>query len=73
MTQMTAAARKSMPMSATMPQSLGMFGRLLAGWQKRRQMRRDETWLLSQPDYLLRDIGISRREIDATIRKGRHR
>jgi uncharacterized protein YjiS (DUF1127 family) len=50
-----------------------MFGRLLAGWQKRRQMRRDETWLLSQPDYLLRDIGISRREIDATIRKGRHR
>jgi uncharacterized protein YjiS (DUF1127 family) len=36
-------------------------------------MRRDQVWLQSQPDYLLRDIGIARTEIDLIIRKGRDR
>ena len=44
----------------------GMFVR----WQSWRRMRRDENWLQSQPDYLLRDIGITRVEIDSIIRKG---
>jgi uncharacterized protein YjiS (DUF1127 family) len=36
-------------------------------------MRRDEAWLQGQPDYLLRDIGIGRTEIDSIIRNGRYR
>jgi uncharacterized protein YjiS (DUF1127 family) len=36
-------------------------------------MRRDTAWLKRQPDYLLRDIGVSREEIDTIIRDGRFR
>jgi uncharacterized protein YjiS (DUF1127 family) len=51
----------------------GMLQELLKLWQSRRRMRRDQVWLQSQPDYLLRDIGIARTEIDLIIRKGRDR
>lgn len=44
-----------------------------ARWRRWQRMRRDTTWLQSQPDYLLRDIGISRDEIDTIIRNGRYR
>jgi uncharacterized protein YjiS (DUF1127 family) len=37
-----------------------------------RARRRDEHFLLSQPDYILRDIGIGRGEIEAAVR-GRRR
>jgi uncharacterized protein YjiS (DUF1127 family) len=73
MTQMTAAARKSVGLSAKIAQSLGLLGRLIARWQSRRRLRRDQTWLQSQPDYMLRDIGISRGEIETLIRRGRYR
>ena len=38
----------------------------------RRARRRDEFFLLSQPDYILRDIGIGRGEIESAVR-GRRR
>jgi uncharacterized protein YjiS (DUF1127 family) len=46
---------------------------LFARWRRWQRMRRDATWLQNQPDYLLRDIGISRSEISAIIRDGRYR
>jgi uncharacterized protein YjiS (DUF1127 family) len=73
MTQMTAAARKSIGMPATTPQSLGLFRRLVARWLSRQRLRRDQTWLQRQPDYMLRDIGISRGEIETIVRGGRFR
>jgi uncharacterized protein YjiS (DUF1127 family) len=33
-----------------------------------RAMRRDEYFLLGQPDYILRDIGIGRGEIESAVR-----
>jgi uncharacterized protein YjiS (DUF1127 family) len=73
MTQMTAAARKSMRVSAAMLHSLGVLGRLIARWRRRQRQYRDRTWLQSQPDYLLRDIGVSRAEIEAILRGARYR
>ena len=35
---------------------------------RHRARRRDEHFLLSQPDYILRDIGIGRGEIEAAVR-----
>ena len=51
----------------------GLLREWLARWQSRRRMRRDQTWLQGQPDYLLRDIGIKRTEIDTIIQRGRYR
>jgi uncharacterized protein YjiS (DUF1127 family) len=51
----------------------GLLQSILALWQGRRRMRRDEAWLRGQPDYLLRDIGVGRNEIEAIIRNGRYR
>ncbi len=74
MTQMTAAtARKSMRLGSAMPQPLGFLVRLIARWQRRQRQRRDQAWLQSQPDYLLRDIGISRAEIEGILRGVRTR
>ena len=39
---------------------------------RHRTRRRDEYFLLSQPDYILRDIGIGRGEIESAVR-GRRR
>jgi uncharacterized protein YjiS (DUF1127 family) len=73
MTQMTATtARKSIRVR-TAPQPFGLLARLIARWRRRRQLRRDESWLQRQPDYLLRDIGVSRGEIETLIRRGRYR
>ena len=38
---------------------------------RHRARRRDEHFLLSQPDFILRDIGIGRGEVEAAVR-GRH-
>lgn len=53
----------------------GSFARLLAmllaqylSWRRR---RRDQDALLRQPDYLLRDIGLERREIEIAVRGDR--
>jgi len=40
---------------------------------RHRATRRDEHFLLSQPDYILRDIGIGRSEIEAAVRGRRGR
>jgi uncharacterized protein YjiS (DUF1127 family) len=74
MTQMTAgAARKSMRVGTSIPQPLGFLARAIARWQRRQRQRRDQTWLQSQPDYLLRDIGVSRAEIEGILRGVRMR
>ena len=72
MTQITATARKSIRVS-TATHSLGLLGRLIARWKRRQRMRRDQAWLRSQPNYLLRDIGVSQAEIETIIRMGRYR
>jgi len=55
------------------------FGRLVDAiigcWEavvRHRATRRDEYFLMSQPDYILRDIGIGRGEIESAVR-GRRR
>jgi len=40
---------------------------------RHRARRRDEHFLLSQPDYILRDIGIGRGEIESAVRGRRSR
>jgi uncharacterized protein YjiS (DUF1127 family) len=49
---------------------------IVACWNavvRHRSMRRDEYFLLSQPDYILRDIGIGRGEVEAAVRGRRGR
>jgi uncharacterized protein YjiS (DUF1127 family) len=41
-------------------------------WRVWRRIRRDEAWLRNQPDYLLHDIGLARREITPVVRNGRY-
>ena len=66
-----ATATKPIPIKPTIP--LGLLLRLLTAWRRRRQLRRDQAALQSQPDYLLRDIGVSRAEIESIIRRRRYR
>jgi len=40
---------------------------------RQRSVRRDEYFLMSQPDYILRDIGIGRGEIESAVRGRRLR
>jgi uncharacterized protein YjiS (DUF1127 family) len=49
----------------------GFFQGWFARWQLWRRVRRDEAFLKRQPDYLLRDIGLERREIGTVVRRGR--
>lgn len=51
----------------------GLLRETFMRWQIWRRVRRDEAWLRRQPDYLLRDIGVSRGEIETIIRRGRFR
>jgi uncharacterized protein YjiS (DUF1127 family) len=44
-------------------------GRRLRRWAK---LRADRRQLMEYPDHMLRDIGISRSEIDSALRHGRH-
>jgi len=50
--------------SATLPQLLGNVAAQLRNW---RQRRRDQNALMRQPEYLLRDIGIERHEIERAL------
>ena len=54
--------------SAAMPQVLGQVYAQLQNWRRR---RRDELALQNQPDYLLKDIGLERHEVERALR-GRH-
>jgi uncharacterized protein YjiS (DUF1127 family) len=49
----------------------GLLQEWLMRWRLWRRIRRDEAWLLRQPEYLLHDIGLERREIGAVVRNGR--
>ena len=48
----------------------GLLQEWAARFQLWRRIRRDEAWLKLQPEYLLRDIGLRRSEIRATVRQG---
>jgi uncharacterized protein YjiS (DUF1127 family) len=50
---------------AALPRLLGL---LAARWSSGRRRRRDHADLMRQPEYLLRDIGIERHEIDRLFR-----
>lgn len=52
-------------------QRTGLLQGWLARWRLWRRVRRDETWLMRQPDYLLQDIGLERSEIGTIVRHGR--
>lgn len=51
--------------SAALPRLLGHLTARFLNWRRR---RRDHAALMRQPDYLLRDIGIERREIHGALR-----
>jgi uncharacterized protein YjiS (DUF1127 family) len=55
------------PNTAPWNRAMALPRRLLEALIRRGRMRRDEAFLLSQPDYMLRDIGIGRSEIYAAI------
>jgi len=65
--------RALMTRSNVVAEQPGLLRGFFARWKKKRQMRRDTLWLKRQPDYLLRDIGVSREEIDNIVRIGRYR
>jgi len=52
--------------------SHGLLARLLERFLRWRRIRRDEALLLKQPDYMLRDIGIGRAEIEIAVRGESH-
>lgn len=47
--------------------------RLLAAYLHWRRLRRDERFLLGQPDHILKDMGIARADIEGAIRGTFHR
>ena len=47
---------------------LAWLQRLVEAYARRRRMREDERFLLSQPDHILKDMGISRAEIEGAVR-----
>jgi uncharacterized protein YjiS (DUF1127 family) len=58
-----------MTRSNAVAQQPGMLKGWFARWQLWRRMRRDEAWLKRQPDYLLRDVGLERNEINRALRQ----
>lgn len=59
------AARPIGRRGKSFPKLLGM---LFVRWMQWQRRRRDQAALLRQPDYLLRDIGVARHEIERAIR-----
>ena len=51
--------------SAALHRMLGRFAAQARDWRRR---RRDHAALIDQPDYLLRDIGLARHEIESAVR-----
>jgi uncharacterized protein YjiS (DUF1127 family) len=58
-------AKPFAPRGATLPR---MLAQIHVQWLSWRRRRRDQTALERQPDYLLKDIGIERHEIDRALR-----
>jgi len=52
--------------------SHGVLARLVERFLRWRRIRRDEALLLKQPEYMLRDIGIGRAEIEIAVRGESH-
>ena len=50
---------------ARLPLLLGQLAAQILDWRSR---RRDHALLSNQPDYLLRDIGLARHEIEGALR-----
>jgi uncharacterized protein YjiS (DUF1127 family) len=50
-----------------------LLAALCLRWMRWQRRRRDQAALLRQPDYLLRDIGIERRDVERAIRGERMR
>jgi len=59
--------------TTTVAKQPGLLQELLAHFLRWRRVRRDEAWLKQQPDYMLRDLGISRGEIETMVRRGHYR
>ena len=59
-----ALARPVSRHSAALPQVLGSMAKLVGNWRRR---RRDRNALMRQPEYLLRDIGLERHEIERAL------
>ena len=55
--------------SAALPRLLGHLAARILDW---RRQRRDHAVLMNQPDYMLRDIGLARHQIEEAVR-GQHR
>ncbi len=66
-------AHAVMNRSNAVPKQQGLLEELFARWQLWRRVRRDEAWLKRQPDYLLRDIGLERSDIDRALRSSDYR
>jgi len=45
-----------------------LLGQIAARWLNARRRRRDHADLMRQPEYLLRDIGMERHEIERLLR-----
>jgi uncharacterized protein YjiS (DUF1127 family) len=60
-----ALAKPIGPRSMSLPR---LLRRMTARWLSSRRRRRDHADLMRQPDYLLRDIGMERHEIERLLR-----
>jgi uncharacterized protein YjiS (DUF1127 family) len=59
-----ALARPMSRRSAALPQLLGAMATRFGNWRRR---HRDQNALMRQPEYLLRDIGLERHEIERAL------
>ena len=59
-----ALARPMGRRGAILPQLMGQLTQALRNWHRR---RRDQNALERQPDYLLKDIGLERHEIERAV------
>lgn len=69
MSDSTASSRSFNPLALSIGSRLGPVRDAIALWWR---IRRDERFLLGQPEYLLRDIGINRSDIAEAVRNRLH-
>jgi len=55
--------------STVLSQLMGAMATRLRNWRRR---RRDQNALMRQPEYLLRDIGLERRDLERALRGRPH-
>jgi uncharacterized protein YjiS (DUF1127 family) len=66
-------AQAAMARSNSTMKRAGLLEALLTQVHRWWRTRRDEAWLMRQPDYLLRDIGLERNEINRALRETGYR